>query len=100
MTIFGKNEKSLSKTQSTKGKGSIGSNTHITTPTSPLSSIQSPYSATPPIGGLSTGVSPEEPTLESIGIRIGDKVIVDNGTPKNKVMYNMYNNRLLIDQYN
>ena len=73
-----------------KGKGSIGTNSHISTPTSPLSNVQSPFAGpggTPVLGGGAgtASSSPEEPTLETLGVKIGDKVVIDTGTAKSKV---------------
>ncbi len=73
-----------------KGKGSIGTSSHISTPTSPLSNVPSPFAGpggTPVLGGGASTASnsPEEPTLETLGIKIGDKVVIDNGIAKSKV---------------
>lgn len=46
---------------------------------------QSPALSSTGVSVASGGATPDETTLESLGVKIGDKVIVDAGTTKAKV---------------
>ena len=80
------------KLQPIKRKGSTGSHSHISTPSSPSSNVPSPFqSVGTPVGGVAVTIgsgttgSPDELTLECLGIKIGDRVTIDSGTSKAKV---------------